>query len=405
MGPARGEGSIPVRDRGRVMTAKPEPFDLDRIARLVGTLLGLVAFFLLLRVLADVLVPFAIALLLAYVLHPAVAWFESRLRNRGLAVLLTVVGSVLILVLVVWMGARLVGAELREMGTFAEQLRDRGSDVYHRVEALVEGEGRPAWLQEGIQAVRDRLGSPEEVQSMASDALGMLAPRLFGFVGGVVGVLGGVVRFLLGLTGVLIVFLYLVFLLLDYPLVQNTWKDLLPPRYRASVVSFLDDFARVMSRYFRGQLLVAAVVGVLFAIGFQIIGLKLAIVMGLFVGLLNMIPYLQIVALVPAGLLAIVRAVETGGSIGTSLLWVGLVFAVVQAIQDAVLVPRILGKSTGLRPAVLLLGIFVWGKLLGFLGLVLAIPLTCLGVTYYTRWLQEARARTVAAGAAKTPGT
>ena len=66
-----------------------------------------------------------------------------------------------------------------------------------------------------------------------------------------------------------------------------------------------------------------------------------------------------------------------------------IVFAVVQLIQDAVLTPRILGKSTGLRPLVILLGVCVWGKLLGFLGLVLAIPLTCIGLAYYRKFILE----------------
>ena len=68
-----------------------------------------------------------------------------------------------------------------------------------------------------------------------------------------------------------------------------------------------------------------------------------------------------------------------------SLLLVVAVFAVAQLIQDAVLTPRIMGKATGLRPAIMLLGVCIWGQLLGFLGLVLAIPLTCLGLAYYRR--------------------
>jgi predicted PurR-regulated permease PerM len=140
-----------------------------------------------------------------------------------------------------------------------------------------------------------------------------------------------------------------------------------------------------MRRYFRGQFIVALCVGILFSIGFSLIGLPMAVPFGLFIGALNMVPYLQIVGLVPAALLALVRSIDTGGSVMFSIVLVLLVFGVVQLLQDAVIVPRVMGKATGLRPVSILLGVFIWGKLLGFIGLILAIPLTCLGIAYYRR--------------------
>jgi len=120
-------------------------------------------------------------------------------------------------------------------------------------------------------------------------------------------------------------------------------------------------------------------------VGFTLIGLPMAIPFGLFIGLLNMVPYLQAVALVPAMLLAALRALEGDGSFVGSIGLTLLVFVVVQFVQDGLLTPRIMGQATGLRPILILLGVFIWGKLLGFLGLLLAIPLTCLGIAYYRR--------------------
>ena len=120
-----------------------------------------------------------------------------------------------------------------------------------------------------------------------------------------------------------------------------------------------------MSRYFRAQALVAAIVGVLFAIGFTLVGLPMGILLGLFIGLLNMVPYLQLVGLVPAGLLAVMHGLESGGDIWIILAQTGLVFVVAQAVQDVLLVPRIMGRVTGLSPAFILLALAVWGKLLG----------------------------------------
>ena len=143
-----------------------------------------------------------------------------------------------------------------------------------------------------------------------------------------------------------------------------------------------------MNRYFRGQALVAFLVGVLFSIGFLIIDFPLAIGFGLFIGLLNMVPYLQLVALVPTVLLALLKAADTGQNFWLILILALLVFCVVQVIQDAVIVPKVMGKITGLNPAVILLSLSVWGSLLGILGMIIALPLTTLILAYYKQFIR-----------------
>jgi predicted PurR-regulated permease PerM len=191
----------------------------------------------------------------------------------------------------------------------------------------------------------------------------------------------------LGLTGLIIVLLYLVFLLLDFPEYSRNWKAFLPPKYRDAIVEFLEQFDDAMRRYFRGQAAVAIITGALFVVGFTIMGMPMAVPLGMFLGLLNMVPYLQAVGLIPASLLAGLRALEGDSSFAMSLGLVVLVFVIVQIIQDSIITPHVMGEATGLRPVAILLGVFVWGKLLGFLGLVLAIPLTCLGIAYYRRYV------------------
>ena len=234
----------------------------------------------------------------------------------------------------------------------------------------------------------------EQFLALAADAAKNLAP-------GIQGLLTGVYGFFAGLVGLVIVVLYLVFLLNDFGDVEGKWQNLLPPRFRQSIVGFVHDFSAVMGRYFRGQVIIAATTGVLFAIGFSILDLRLAVVLGLGVGLLNMVPYLQLVGVIPAVLLSILHALETPDvGIWMGLLGLVIVFAAIQLVQDAILVPRIMGEVTGLRPAVMLLGIFVWGKLLGFLGLVLAIPLTGLLITYYQRHILAPPVRSSPQGSA-----
>jgi predicted PurR-regulated permease PerM len=160
---------------------------------------------------------------------------------------------------------------------------------------------------------------------------------------------------------------------------------------RASVVEFINEFNSAMNRYFRGQALVAALTGLLFAVCFGVVGLPMGILLGLFIGLLNMVPYLQIVGLIPVALIAVIKGLDPESSIGVAgwVVLVGVIFAVVQIIQDGFLVPKIMGKVTGLSPAIILLSISVWGKLLGFFGLIIALPMTCLVLAYYQRLIRQ----------------
>ena len=144
-----------------------------------------------------------------------------------------------------------------------------------------------------------------------------------------------------------------------------------------------------MSNYFRGQSLVALCVGILFSIGFVIIDFPLAIGFGLFVGLLNIVPYLQTVALVPTLFFALVKAANTGENFWWILLAAGIVFLVVQVIQETILIPRIMNKVTGLNPAVILLSLSIWGSLLGLVGMIIALPATSLMLSYYRRFLRK----------------
>ena len=186
-----------------------------------------------------------------------------------------------------------------------------------------------------------------------------------------------------------IVLLYTFFILLDYETIATGWINLVPAKYREMTVRIVSDVKEGMNRYFRGQALVAFLVGILFCIGFLIIDFPLAIGFGLFIGLLNMVPYLQLIALVPTILLALLKAADTGENfwwiLGTAL----LVFCIVQAIQDAIIVPKVMGKITGLNPAIILLSLSIWGALMGMLGMIIALPCTTIILSYYKRFIKN----------------
>jgi len=361
------------------MIPNDRSFTFDRVVRLAlfaGLAWGLV---LLLDYLSDVLLPFFAGLVVAYFLDPVTNQVQHVIKQRVLAALFTLVSITLAVSLVVWFMVPMVGNELADMGRTVSKMASNTELAQAAKEHLPEN----VWeeLNEILKRddVKRYLTSDGAVQ-MAKDTAKKLLP-------GVWGVLSGAANVLTFITGLLVIMLYVVFLLIDYHNIAARWRDYLPPSMRDDVSRFVEEFIQATNRYFRSQALVACCVAVLFAIGFSIIGLPLAILMGIFIGLLNMVPYLQIVGTIPCLLLAGLKALEQGDNFLGALGLVLLVFGVVQLIQETVLVSRFQGEAMGLSPAIILLSISVWGKLLGFLGLILALPLTCLGLTYYRRYL------------------
>jgi len=361
------------------MIPNDRSFTFDRVVRLAlfaGLVWGLV---LLLDYLSDVLLPFVTGLVVAYFLDPVTNRVQHVIKPRVLAALFTLVSITLAVSLVVWFMVPMVGNELADMGRTVSKMASNTELAQTAKEHLPEN----VWEEVNEILKRDdvkRYLTSDGALQMAKDTAKKLLP-------GVWGVLSGAANVLTFITGLLVIMLYVVFLLIDYHNMAARWRDYLPPSMRDDVSRFVEEFIQATNRYFRSQALVACCVAVLFAISFSIIGLPLAILMGIFIGLLNMVPYLQIVGTIPCLLLAGLKALEQGDNFFGALGLVLLVFGVVQLIQETVLVSRFQGEAMGLSPAIILLSISVWGKLLGFLGLILALPLTCLGLTYYRRYL------------------
>ncbi len=361
------------------MIPNDRSFTFDRVVRLAlfaGLAWSLV---LLLDYLSDVLLPFVTGLVVAYFLDPVTNRVQHVIKPRVLAALFTLVSITLAVFLVVRLMVPIVGNELADMGRTVSKMATDTELAQAAKARLPEN----VWEEVNKILKRDdvkRYLTSDGAVQMAKDTAKKLSP-------GVWSVLSGAANVLTFITGLLVIMLYVVFLLIDYHNMATRWRDYLPPGMRDDVSGFVGEFIQATNRYFRSQALVACCVAVLFAIGFSIIGLPLAILMGIFIGLLNMVPYLPILGIIPCLILAGLKALEQGDSFLGGLGIVMLVFGVVQVIQETVLVPRIQGKAMGLSPAIILLSLSIWGKLLGFLGLILALPLTCLGLTYYRRYL------------------
>lgn len=355
------------------------PFTFDRVVRGVLGIGAAAALIWLLGYLREALIPFAVALLMAYLLNPLVLLVQRKIKNRAAAVAVSLVGVSMAAVGLTALIMPLVLGELAQMGRLLSALVSN-SELTARARA---------YLPADVWAAVQQYAAREEVQDLfKGDSIWKLADAVVRkLLPGVWGVISGAASLMLALTGLVVIGLYLVFLLIDFQVVRDHWQSMLPPSMRDPVVAFAVDFNNAMHRYFRAQALVAALTGALFAVGFGLIGLPLGVLFGIFVGLLNMVPYLQLVALIPAAVLALAQMLETGASLWSVLALTGGVFIAVQVVQDVVLVPRIMGKVTGLSPAMIMLSLSVWGKLLGILGLLVALPVTCLLLAYYRRFL------------------
>ena len=346
----------------------------DSFVRGALTAASLVALFFLLDHLSGALLPFFVAWLVAYFLYPLVKFYQYRLRMKNRVV------SILSAMLTVIVGLTL--ASIFFVPSVVEEFT-KLKDLL--VQYFVQG-SRNATIPGTVENfIKENLDLNYLQQFFSEDNLvstiRSLMPKVWS-------ILNQSVSFVVGIFASFIILLYIFFILLDYESIANGWIKLVPAKHREFVQAVADDVEMGMNRYFRGQALVAFLVGVLFSIGFLIIDFPLAIGFGLFIGLLNMVPYLQLVALVPTVLLALLKAADTGQNFWLILILALLVFCVVQVIQDAVIVPKVMGKITGLNPAVILLSLSVWGSLLGILGMIIALPLTTLILAYYKQFIR-----------------
>ncbi|CCY85549.1 sodium pump decarboxylase gamma subunit [Bacteroides intestinalis CAG:564] len=353
------------------MERKKITFDSFIRAVILGAII--IGVLMLLKRLSGVLLPFFLAWLIAYLIYPLVSFFQHKLRlkNRIISIFcalltLTVIGSVAFYLLVPPM--------IQEFLRVKDLLIEYFSTTH-------TASNVPTTLSEFIRQnidlhILEQMFSQENIL----DALKVTVPKLWSLI-------SESINLLFGFFTVFLILLYIVFILLDYESISEGWAHLMPKKYRKTVTGILNDVKDGMNRYFRGQALVALCVGILFSIGFLIIDFPLAIGLGLFIGALNMVPYLQIIGFVPTIMLAILKAADTGDNFWIIIASAAAVFIVVQIIQDGYLVPRIMGKITGLNPAIILLSLSIWGSLMGMLGMIIALPLTTLMLSYYQRYI------------------
>lgn len=347
----------------------------DRVVRWVIVALGILATYALLTALSGVLWQFFLAWVLAYFTYPLVIFLERRchLRWRAVSIL---VAMLLVLSVVALLVVLTVPPMVREVSRLTDDVLLFAknwigeNNIYEQIQLVVQDEE----VQRKFLTVLEHDSTWDALRYVALQTWELLSQTA---------------QILISVVNVFVVFLYFFFILLDYETISEGWQRLIPEGNRPAVVGVLKEVETNMNRYFRGQGLIALLVGIGFAIGFSIVGLPMAVGVGLFIGLLNMVPYLQMLGIVPVTVLALLKASDTGESFWVIMGLCAVVFAIVQTLQDMVLTPKIMGSAMGMNPAVILLSLSVWGCLLGFIGLVIALPLTMLCFTYYKRIVLE----------------
>lgn len=348
-------------------------YDLDRVVKLIITIVTIGLGVWLLNYLSPVLIPFLVGFILAYLIEPIVEWLMRvlHIRARWLGVLLALVIVIGGITGLCWL---LIPYLTSEVATMSKQLA-----AYAKTEFKVPYV--PAEVNEWIQKY---LNTQEISEIFSKDQWFSIVNKT---LSGAWSFLGGTMSVVMSIVSSLIVLLYMFFILLDFDKLTRSFKGAIPGKYRKTSLRIFNDVAGTMSRYFRGQAVVSFFVGIIFAIEFYIIGLPMAIAFGLFVGVLNMVPYLQLVSIPIAAFLCLVATVVSGGSFWMMFLWVIIAYLICQAIQDMVLIPIIMKQQMGLNPAIVFLSLSLWAYVLGFIGLVIGLPLTTLIISYYCEYV------------------
>ncbi len=349
-----------------------KPFTFDRVIRLIiGTVITLAIIYAL-HYFKQVLLPFFIAWLLAYLFYPMVKFVRVKLRfkNNALSVItvLVVIISAIVSAIAILV-PRLISEILKLKDIiFAYAQKSESRLIPHDWESF------PQYFISTFNL--ESLFEHKNIVEITRE----LFPHAWE-------VLSGSFSILVSVFFVFIVLLYLFFILKDYHKISKGFISLIPQKQREFVSELMKNVESAMSRHYRGQATVALIVGILFSIGFSIIELPLAVLMGLLIGALNLIPYMQVIGIPPTIILMLLRVAENGESPWWPLISLALVYILVQILQDGYLVPKIMSKASGLNPALILLALSIWGTLLGVLGFIIALPATSLLIAYYKKFI------------------
>ena len=330
-----------------------------------------VGLILLLKRLSSVLLPFFIGWFIAYLLYPVVKFVQYKMHvpSRILSILVSFIFVGLIVALVFYFIIPPMIEQFERLVPLVTKYLNQQSPSGDFSAMIRE------WMNDHRKQVMEFLSSKDFIETVKTTV-----PQLFSVVGRTASIA-------ISIFASFITLLYTFFILLDYEYLSTNWVRIFPKKTRPFWLDLMKDVEKALNNYIRGQGQVAFWMGVMFACWFWAIGLPMPIGMGILIGIMDMVPYLHTFAIIPTAFLALLKAADTGQNFWILFGLAMLGFIVVQIITDMFTTPKIMGSAMGLNPAVLLLSLSVWGSLLGFIGLIIALPLTTIIIAYYKRYV------------------
>lgn len=345
----------------------------DRFIRWALTALLVITIIFITKSLSNVLLPFFIAWLLAYLLYPIVKFVQYKLHvpTRALSIIVTLL----------FVFGIITGIFFLIIPPMIEQFDKLSGFITRYITHSSEANDITSHIREWMVANQDSIEKFFKSKDFA-ETVKTAMPKVFS-------VLGQTANIIISVIASCITLLYMFFILLDYEFLTEKWIKIFPKKNRPFWKALAKDVERELNNYIRGQSLVSLIMGIMFCIGFTIIGFPMAIGMGILIGVMNLVPYLHTFALIPTAFLALLKAADTGQNFWIIFGMALIVFIVVQLISDMFVTPKVMGKAMGLNPAILLLSLSVWGAILGFIGLIIALPLTTIIIAYYQRYVTK----------------
>lgn len=320
-------------------------------------ILLLLGLYFLLKGLSEVVIPLLISFLLAYLLDPIIDWFERRGVNRTVGVLILLAGVAVFVTAFIMFMIPLVG---HEVAVFAKRI-----PMYI---ARIQDDAIP-WIERTFS-----IRVPQSLTEFA-DTFGYgvkdLTQQVVGSLSEFAGTAMTGAYKVLALLGILILIPFFTFFLLrDFDKMAQVIYGLIPNRYHVWAEDTWLRIDKVLSGWIRGQFLVMFVLGTLYSIGYVLVGIPLGLIIGMLTGIMAFVPYLGAAI---GFLLALSMAFLDWQGWG-QIFWVTFVFGSVQTLDAFFITPNILGHGAGVSPAVVVLSFLVFGKLFGFVGILLAVP-------------------------------
>jgi len=304
---------------------------------------------------AEIFTPFLAAFILAYALRPVASWLEGLHIPRALAATLTIVFGLSLVTGLFMLLANLLGHEIPLIKT----------------KLPIWVQNTQAWLEPTLakyQMQFDWVALRETVTQKVTAHLSTNADALVSSTLDTILLSGSSV--VNGFVNLILIFFVLFYLLIDWNHFFKLLEGFIPPRYKDTARHLCMHTDGLLSQYLRGQILVILVMATFYSIGLSLVGMDGAIALGVFTGLMIIIPYIGIALGLGIGILSAI--LQFG--FGPELIWVLAIFGIGQALEGFFLTPRLVGERIGLHPVAVLFALIIFGKLFGFFGVLLALP-------------------------------